>query len=351
VVHEGPLTFDEAIKLRTDQLLERQNLPRQEVAPPVEEPEVEVEDDGDEDEPESISEEPEAETDDDEVLSKLNLDDMSEDELAALGKTLRSKLPKRIGKLTKRAKEAEERIAQLEAKLSEKQAENPLETKAPVENNPFSDIDTLEGLREQSDNFARITEWAEELLDEHEGESYDDYITEQDGKQLTKRDVKNYLKKARNARETFLPARLAEIQQAEQGKHIRTALAEKAKGELPWYGDADESTNKEYELVVNDPRIKLIRDRVPEVAPQLDYLLAHAVNSMAQAMGKKAAPKKASAKLTPPSNPSEAVTRSADRGDDRINKELKELTSRFEQTQSYDDFIALRAKQRLRKNR
>lgn len=189
------------------------------------------------------------------------------------------------------------------------------------------------------------------MLDEHEGESYDDYITEQDGKQLTKRDVKNYLKKARAARDKFLPARLAEIQQAEQGKQVKAALAEKAKGELPWYGDVDEATNKEYELVVNDPRIKLIRERVPEVAPQLDYLLAHAVNSLTQALQKKPAAKKSATPLTPPPNPTEAVTRSADRGSDRINKELKELTNRFEQTQSYDDLIALRAKQRLRKNR
>ena len=346
----APISFDEMVNLRAKALQERRQPPPERERPP-EEPEQEQE--ASEEEPpeaedESIAEDGETEQD---VLSKFDLENMSEDELAKLGEAIRSKVPKRFGELTKRAKTAEERIAELEAKLVQKEQaqKNPLERpKAQVENNPFKDIESIEGLQEQWDNFQSIEEWADNLLDENDTAAADEVIAEHEGRDLTKREVKQYLKKARQAREKFLPARLAEIQQIEQAKQVKVALEEKAKGEFEWYGDGDSDLRREYETLLNDPRVKLVEQRVPELGPQFAYILAHAVDSMASKMAKTAAPaKKAPTKLTPPSQPDGGVARSNSR--DTVQKELKEMQERFAQSQSYDDLIALRTKQRLRK--
>lgn len=348
----GPKTFDEIVAQRTKEMAERSRPP---------EPEAPVEEVEETDEPEEVEEtegesgdipeESEAQEDEDDVLSQFNLESLSEEELAALGERIRSKVPKRFGELTKARKEAEEKVARLEAELAKRQEEkDPLEPDDVVENNPFSDLKTVQELQKQNKEFMRIIEWADELLDDNDDASNDDIITEQDGKSLTKKQVKEYQKQARKAREKFLPARLTEIQREQQEEQVRAALEQKATKEFDWYGDTDSDVRREYELVVNDPRINAIREKVPEVRGQLDYLLAHAVHSMSQMMKKEKKPAaKKTTTLRPPSNPSEGAARGTDRDDSRLGKELKELQQRFKQTHSAEDFAILRTKQRLRK--
>ena len=95
------------------------------------------------------------------VLSQFDLDTMSEEELKELSDKLGSKAVARFGALTAKRKAAEERLAELEAKLSQ---QNPLETPKKVDNNPFSNIDSIEGLQEKSAEVEQVIEWAEDLL-------------------------------------------------------------------------------------------------------------------------------------------------------------------------------------------
>ena len=344
------LTLDEVIQRRTEELSQQEAPPPEVEEPKVDEVEVPSEDELEADEPESISEEEESDPDETDVLSQFDLESLSETDLETLGKEIRSKVPKRFGELTKQKKEAQEEATRLRAEIADLQSKrNPLEREKPVRDNPFSDISTIDDLATQHEQFSEIEEWADDLLDEHEDASFDDVITEQDGKEYTKREVKAYLKKARLARGKFLPARLQELQQLEQQDNIKTALAEKAKTEFSWMSDPEGNVQKEYELVINDPRVELIRQKVPELKGQLDYLLAHAVNSMSGLLTKKKkAPAKKAAKLTPPSNPMGTGAASpSDR--ERWSQEEKEKMSNLEGSQSYDDLIALRTSQRLRK--
>lgn len=306
-----------------------------------------------EDEQEGISETEEvtAESEVESVLSKLNLDDLSTEEVDQLRDALRSKALARYGELTAKRKAAEEKASQLERELQElKSNKNPLEAEKPVENNPFADIESVKDLQEQFQEFTKIQEWAEDVLDENEHSGYDDIVTEVDGKELTKRQVREYLKKARKAKETFLPARLKEIQDAQQREQVAKVLDEQIAKEISWYAEQDNDTRKQLDMVLEDAAIDKIRSKVPEIAPRLNYILAHAMNSIVQTKNK-ASGQPASSRVKPPSNPTGNVARGIERDGDKIKKQLNALQSRFESSGgSKEDFVALRAAQRrLRK--
>ena len=82
---------------------------------------------------------------------------------------------------------------------------------------------------------------------------------------------------------------------------------------------------------------------LPEVAPQLPYILAHAANSM---FARKVIPMdgKPSPKLTPPGAPSNAVA-AGDRTPTAGERNVKEVSKRLADSGSVSDFIALRAAQ------
>lgn len=344
------LTFDEVIAQRTQEMANRATAPREEVqdeAPDVpEEPEEEEtppdqEDDSDDAEDESIAQEEESEQD---VLSQFDLESLTPEQLEELGREIKSKVPKRFGELTAKWKSAEEKAELLQRQINELKTENPFKREQKVDNNPFDDVETLEGLQEQWNQFSRIEEWADDLLDENEDSSLDEVITTEDGKDLTKRQVKQYLKKAKQAREKFLPARLQVIQQTEAQKQVESQLTERAKSEFEWYGDDESDLRKEYDLILNDPRVKRVAQTVPDIMPQLKYMLTHFVDSFAKKNRPAPKQKAAKPKLTPPSNPTS--TSAPSRGDDKGNKELNKLKERLANSNSYSDFASLRAKQR-----
>jgi hypothetical protein len=93
---------------------------------------------------EQLPTETEEETTD--VLSQYNLDEMSEDEIKELGQKLGSKAVARYGELTAKRKAAEEKLAQLQRTMQEGKS-NPLDVKKPIENNPYSNLETIEDLQ------------------------------------------------------------------------------------------------------------------------------------------------------------------------------------------------------------
>ena len=85
-------------------------------------------------------EETEVESTSEDVLSQIDLDNASEEELRELAEKLGSKAVARFGELTARRKAAEEKLAKLEAQM---QKQSPLETNKKIENNPFSNLTTI----------------------------------------------------------------------------------------------------------------------------------------------------------------------------------------------------------------
>ncbi len=287
------------------------------------------------------TEETDEETEESEdVLSQLDLDDMSEEDLRELADKLGSRAVARFGELTAKRKAAEERLAQMEAKLQEKP--NPLETKK-VDNNPYSNLDSVDKLQDKAQEVEQVVEWAEDILFESDGYAADDVVTEIEGKEWTKKDVRQALLKARKAQKTFLPDQLNKVQAQIQGEQLADSFSDRARKELSWLEGEDNDLRKQFEATVGDERFKklktVIKREAPDVAAQLDYWFAHATNSI---YGRKPVESK---KKSPALNPSRTGTPSSakpEKTSTRTAKAIKELEARFRESGSARDFAELR---------
>ena len=285
-------------------------------------------------------EETEVKSTSEDVLSQIDLDNASEEELRELAEKLGSKAVARFGELTARRKSAEEKLARLEAQM---QKQSPLEANKKVDNNPFSNLTTIEELQSKSQEIEGIVDWAEDLLFESADHAADDVITEVEGQEMTKAQVRKSLLQARKARKTFLPDQLSKLQAQQSAQDMEVAFKQKAKEELSWLDGEDNDVRKQYEATVNDARFQKMKEIVSKEAPdvdgQLDYWFAHAANSI---YGRKPViDSKPSVKLTPPKG---ATTSSAnaDKSQSRTAKSLKEMQSRFKQSGNARDFAELR---------
>lgn len=309
---------------------------KQQEEPEAVEPETEEEEEQIE-EVESVEEEVSEES----VLSKLDLDDMSEEDLRELADKLGSRAVARFGELTAKRKIAEEQLAAMQAQQQEQP--NPLETSKKVDNNPFDNLDSIEKLQEKATEIDGIVEWAEDVLFESDAYAADDVVTEVDGNDMTKAEVRKALLQARKAQKVFLPDQLKSVQTQAQSEQLASAFSERAKEELSWLNGEDNDLRKQYEATVGDERFsklkKVLKKEAPEVAAQLDYWFAHATNSI---YGRKPVETKASSpKLTPPRNGMPSSAKS-EKPTTKTAKALKELESRFKKTGNPNDFAALR---------
>ena len=319
------------------QEVQEQTEPQEEVTEETEEQVTEEVTDG----VDEIQEETEEVTENEEdVLSQIDLDTMSEDELRELSEKLGSKAVARFGALTAKRKAAEERLAELEAKLSQ---QNPLETPRKVDNNPFSNLDSVEELQAKSTEVESIIEWAEDLLFESDAYAPDDVVTEVDGKELTKADVRKHLLQARKSQKTFLPDQLQKIQAREKGEELEVAFKERAESELPWMKGEDNDTRKQYESIINDQRFQKLKTTLkkesPELSGQLDYFFAHAANSI---YGRKPIGSKQSSPTLNPPRTGPSGSAKSDKGPTRTAKALKDLQSRFRTSGNARDFAEMR---------
>ena len=273
------------------------------------------------------------------VLSKdVDLDSMSEVELKELSQKLGSKAVARYGELTAKRKAAEEQLEALKADIAKR---NSNQLQATVKDNPYANIDNATELKSKYQEVTEVIDWSEDLLEKGEDLGADDVLTNVNGKDYSKREIKEALRKARKAKEIYLPDQDKQIKVGEERKSFKEALINQAKTELPWLQGEDNDVRKQYEAMISDGRLKDIEKIIPELAPQLPYLLAHAANSM---YARRSVDVKATSRLSPPSL---VVSQSTDsnKPETRQSKALSDLSSRFGKSGSYKDFKAIRALQ------
>jgi hypothetical protein len=276
------------------------------------------------------------------VLSQMDLDNMSEEQLQEVSKKLGTKAVARFGELTARRKQAEERMAKLEQELAS--IKNDRENQVPeVKDNPLKKVSDAKVLKEHNDSAREVIEWAEALLDDHEDAKSNDVIAEVDGKQYTKVEIKKNLRQSRDMVNKFVPARAAELQKQMRVKQDTHAFQRKAITEFPWMKDKNNATTKRYHAMVNDKRLANLAETNPELSAQMPYLLAHAANSMFQRRPVSTdASKKPS--ITPPKS-TPGTTATPERKDSSVSASQKEMAQRFNKTGSTNDYIALRTLQ------
>ena len=326
---------------RLGEMTPKAEQPQEESEPVADESVEENSEEAIEETQEAESENSEVDLNSEDVLSQIDLDTMSEEELQELSEKLGSKAVARFGALTAKRKAAEERLAALEAELKDKK--NPLETQKKVENNPFSSLTTIEELQSKSAEVDNIIEWAEDLLFESDGYAADDVITELQGSELTKADVRRSLLQARKASKTFLPDQLRKVEAQIKGTQLEAAFEKRAKDELSWLTGDDNDTRRQYESTISDPRFKKIKEVVkreaPEISGQLDYFFAHAANSI---YGRKPVPQGKSGMTMNPPRTGPTGSAKSDKSQSRTAKAIKDLQNQFHQSGNARDFAALR---------
>lgn len=279
------------------------------------------------------------------VLSKIDLEQLSEAELQELATKTRSKAIARFGELTADKKALQQQIAALQAQMAQSQ-----QTKATLEVKPeipkeIAALTKPEEIQARAKQAEEVIEWADRVLDDNEHLGSNDVAITVDGRDYTKAQVKEYMRDARKVKDKYLPAQLAELQIKAQRSHLKNQYLETAKKELDWVSGEDNDLRKEYEAMASSPVMKKIKDAVPEVEPELDYLVMHALNSIKGKrfydMANANNPAKPSLKVTPPAAvKSQAVGRS-----ELESKAIRELDKKVKATGSYDDYTALRIKQ------
>ena len=289
---------------------------------------------------ETAEEEPqEEETEsEDDVLSQIELDDMSDEELRELSDKLGSRAVARFGELTAKRKAAEAELERLRSEMSSK-----LEPKVKESENPYRDVNSMEKLQNVQEEVEQVIEWAEDLIFNSDGYSADDPITEIDGKEVTKSEVRKHLQAARKAEKKYIPAQIKAIQRRQSAAELKVSLQEQANEELSWMQDDNEVSQK-YKQMLEDPRLSNIDGLDPEVAAQMPYLLAHAANSMygrkVLAQPAKTATKAKPSRLVPPSG-----TPGSAKSDKKVSNALKTIkaaSDQFKNSGNPRDFAALR---------
>jgi len=308
--------------------------PKEVVPNEPEEPKEEVK----QEEPLPSPEEPKLE-EEQKVLSKdYDLESMSEAELKELSQKLGSKAVARFGELTAKRKAAEEQLETLKAEIA-KREESSFEAK--VSNNPYANINSKEDLDAKYQELTEVMEWAEERLDRAEDLAAEDVVTNENGREYTKRELREVVKRARKARDVYIPDQGKQIQLFKNRAELKQALGEKAKTELSWLQGEDNDVRKQYEVLISDPKLKAVEKALPDLAPRLPYLLAHAANSL---YARRPAETKPAARLSPPS-PVVSQGAESSKPETRQSKALNDLSTRFNKSGSYKDFKAIRALQ------
>ncbi len=180
---------------------------------------------------------------------------------------------KRINKLTRARREAEERVERLESQIRELQEKTP-EPAAQVESSsPFSSVWDEKSWSAEMNKALAIEEWCE---DHPEG-------GELGGRELTAEQVKQVARNVRRAMRVDAPARKEFIRQHSELDPVATSI-------YPWWNDrSSELHNMAQNLVREFPALKTRPDYKIIVG---DYILGLKTR-MSAANGKKAAPQPA----------------------------------------------------------
>lgn len=295
---------------------------------------------------ESVNESEQQPAEESDVLSKsskeIDLESMSEQDLRELAEKLGSRAVARYGELTAKRRQAEEQLNALKQELVKRDTQkDPLETKK-IENNPFSDIDTVEKLQAKAKEVDEAIEWAEDILWVNEHLGAEDIVTTIDGKDYTKAQVRKVMRDSQKARKDFLPAQLAEVNARQNRVAVKQQFTEAIKTELNWMQGDDNDVRKQYEILKESPLLKQAMKSVPDLEPYMEYMVAHAANSI---YGRRPiVESKPSARLSPPSMQASSSAQS-EQPETRAVKAVKDIQQRFSSSGATTDFIALRALQ------
>ena len=315
------LSFEELVAQRTA----RQN-PETESEAQTEEEKPEVEEGEIPDEPEAT--ETEEETEEEEKEGEIDLLSLTTEQIQSLAKKGKSRLLQRIGELTAQKKALEEKI-QSQPQIKE----------VPQEQNPFREIQSFDDLKAKYKELEKTLDSTDELLEEYEDYRSEDIILVGD-REFTKQQIRKANRNAREALTKYIPAQQAHLQQIAQMEQLKGQYIAAAEEEVPDIKDESTTVGKQFKDLVSDPLIEKLRKQVPEIGYQIEYILAHAANSIHGGTRIKKQPAVANKlKISPSSSPFGA---GAAKSSVPPKAKATDAYTRFEKSGSPEEWIAAR---------
>ena len=236
-----------------------------------EQPEEEVTESEEEEIPaeqEEAETEESAEEEEEEQESEIDLLSLTTEQIQSLAKKGKSRLLQRIGELTAQKKALEEKIQS-----------QPQVKEVPQDENPFREIQSFDDLKTKYQELEKTLETTDLLLEEYEDYRSDDIILVGD-REFTKQQIKKANRNSREALTKFLPAQQAHLMQVAQWEQLKGQYIAAAEEEVPDIKDETTIVGKQFKDLMSDPLIEKLRKQVPEIGHQIEYLLAHASNSI-----------------------------------------------------------------------
>jgi hypothetical protein len=283
--------------------------------------------------PEPEYEDPEEEPEEESL--PIDLLSLSPEDIQQLAKKSRSRLLHRVGELTAQKRALEEKLNTAPADA------RPLPD--PIPDNPFSSLKTVDEVKSKFAELEKVAEDTDRILEDHEDYGAEDIIILGD-KEFTKKQIRQANRNARNALVKFLPAQANEIQRRTQWATMEEQFTAAIPVEIPELADVESALSKQYQAMIADPLVQQVRERVPELAPQLSYILAHAARSI---NSKKTKPTTTTAAVKPqvkvPASPFGAAGPKS--GAQTSRKAIDQAKERYERSGSQADWQAYRLAQ------
>lgn len=263
--------------------------------------------------------------------AELDLLNLSTEQIQELAKKGKSRLLQRVGELT-----AQKRL--LEEKLQQQVASKPTKD-IPQDENPFRNISDPKELVAKYSELEQVLEDTDAILEEHEDYGSDDIIVVGD-REFTKKEIRKANRNAREAIAKYIPAQERQIAKLQQLAQMEEQYSAAAKNEVPDILDPESEVGSRFQALMQDPIAQQVKIKIPELGAQLEYILAHAANSIYGKGRSRVKVSDVGSKLK--INPSSSPTVSA--GNPRNNKPKKaaEAYSKFEKSHSVDDWISAR---------
>jgi len=286
-----------------------------------------------EEEEETEEEQPEGE-EESEQTGEIDLLELAPEQIQALATKAKSRLLKDVGKLRAENRIMAERLASLETQ-GQKKAKD-----IPTEANPFGNLQSMDDIQAKADELEQTLEVTDRLLEEYEDYGPDDII--QVGQEpFTKKQIRIANRNARDSITKFLPAQqkhVVKMMNLAKGSEVYRAQAEK---EVPEITDEKTEIGKNYRILVSDPLVKQVKEKLPELGFQMEYILAHAARSIFGKGSKIPAGAGSKLKVKLPASP---VSSSGIKGSSQKSK-VDSALARYEKTGSQADWQAYRLAQ------
>jgi hypothetical protein len=259
--------------------------------------------------------------------SEVDLLDLTPEQIQELVSKHKSRLLRRVGELSAKNKLLEEKAAQLEVQRPK--------VEVAQDQNPFANLSTIEEVKQKYKELEATLETTDSILEDHEDYGSEDLIEVGD-KEFTKKQIRIANRNAREALNKFLPAQQHHLAKIEHLKTVAVQYQEAVSKEVPEVMDEQSEIGRHYKSMLADPLISKVKETIPELGVQVEYLLAHALRSITRQNTKVNAGVGNKLKVAPPASP---IGTGSAKSKQSVMSRVQKAYEAYEETGKMEDWV------------